>query len=84
MTGESVSPDEPAEKRRRSWNLALLTPTEPGRRNRRTLRGWSSRLDDESDLFEHPDGAVLPALEISGGKALAEVSSAKSSTQRHS
>jgi hypothetical protein len=35
------------------------------------LRGWSSRLDGESKLFEHVDGAGLPALEITGGKALA-------------
>jgi hypothetical protein len=35
------------------------------------LRGWSSRLDGESKLSEHPDGASLPALEITGGKALA-------------
>jgi hypothetical protein len=26
-----------AEKGKRSWNIALLTPTEPGRRNRRTV-----------------------------------------------
>jgi hypothetical protein len=35
------------------------------------LRGWSSRLDRESKLSEHLDGAGLPALEITGGKALA-------------
>ena len=28
-------------------------------------------LDGESELSEHPDGAGLPALEITGGKALA-------------
>ena len=38
---------------------------------RSALRGWSSRLDGESKLSEHLDGAGLPALEISGGKALA-------------
>src|SRR5512133_3682937 len=31
----------------------------------------SSRLDGESKLCEHLDGAGLPALEITGGKALA-------------
>src|SRR5438874_483543 len=35
------------------------------------LRGWSSRLDGESKLSEDFDGAGLPALEITGGKALA-------------
>jgi hypothetical protein len=35
------------------------------------LRGSSSRLDGESKLSEHLDGAGLPALEITGGKALA-------------
>ena len=38
---------------------------------RSALRGWSSRLDGESKLSEHLDGAGLPALEITGGKALA-------------
>jgi hypothetical protein len=37
------------------------------------LRGWSSRLDGDSKLSEHLDGAGLPALEITGGKALARV-----------
>src|SRR5260221_3802946 len=36
------------------------------------LPGWSSHLlDGESKLSEHPYGAGLPALEITGGKALA-------------
>src|SRR6266480_1691394 len=36
------------------------------------LPGWSSLvLDGESQLPEHRDGAALPALEITGGKALA-------------
>src|SRR5262245_3957329 len=34
------------------------------------LRCRSSRLDGESKLSEHLDGAGLPALEIAGGKAL--------------
>src|SRR6266516_346217 len=34
--------------------------------------GWSSLvLDSESQLSEHGDGAALPALEITGGQALA-------------
>jgi hypothetical protein len=36
-----------------------------------SLRGGSSWLDGESKLFENLDGAGLPALEITGGKALA-------------
>jgi glycosyltransferase 2 family protein len=35
MTAERVSPDEPTRTRGHSWNVALLSPTEPGRRNRR-------------------------------------------------
>jgi hypothetical protein len=42
-----------------------------GRLRGSALRGWSARLDAESKLFEHLDRAGLPALEISGGKALA-------------
>src|SRR5678815_2088513 len=32
--------------------------------------GWSSRLDGEPKLSEHLDGSGLPALEITGRKAL--------------
>src|SRR6516162_1011068 len=36
------------------------------------LRGWPSLvLDAESQVCEYGDGAVLPALEIAGGEALA-------------
>ena len=36
------------------------------------LAGWTSQgLDRESQLSEYPDGAGLPALKITGGKALA-------------
>src|SRR5512133_2723383 len=35
MTADPVSPDEPTRTRGHSWNVALLSPTEPGRRNRR-------------------------------------------------
>jgi hypothetical protein len=37
MTAEPVSPDEPTRSRRHSWNVALLSQTEPGRRNRRPV-----------------------------------------------
>src|SRR5512133_1840043 len=37
MTADPVSPDEPTRTRGHSWNVALLTPTEPGRRNRRPV-----------------------------------------------
>src|SRR5512132_2491698 len=37
MPAEPVSPDEPTRSRRHSWNVALLSPTEPGRRNRRPV-----------------------------------------------
>jgi uncharacterized membrane protein YbhN (UPF0104 family)/tRNA A-37 threonylcarbamoyl transferase component Bud32 len=37
MTAEGVRPDEPAPRAGRAWNVALLSPTEPGRRNRRTV-----------------------------------------------
>jgi hypothetical protein len=32
---------------------------------------WSALLDGESQLSQHPDSAGLPALEVTGGKALA-------------
>jgi glycosyltransferase 2 family protein len=37
MTVEGVRPHEPAVAADRAWNVALLSPTEPGRRNRRPV-----------------------------------------------
>jgi hypothetical protein len=37
------------------------------------LRGLSSRLDGESKLSEHLDGAGLPALEITGESTEASI-----------
>jgi uncharacterized membrane protein YbhN (UPF0104 family)/tRNA A-37 threonylcarbamoyl transferase component Bud32 len=39
VTVRGVESGEPAVAAKRSWNLALLTPAEPGRRNRRTIDG---------------------------------------------